>query len=193
VGRPHVGVELRTVEVVEGGPDGVAAVVGVDVAPGEAGELWVRTPAMSAGYADGGDLADRLSADGWFRTGDVGRIDADGFVWIEGRVSSMINRGGLKVFPAEVEEVLRLDPSVADVAVVGVPDERLGEVPWAFVVPARAGAGAGGLDDAVLDARCREHLAPYKVPVRFEPVDELPRNEVGKVLNRDLIERAVRS
>ncbi len=113
---------------------------GADVAAGEPGELWVLTPALSAGYADGADLADRLSADGWFRTGDFGRIDADGFVWIEGRVSSMINRGGLKVFPGEVEEVLRLAPAVADVAVVGAPDDRLGEVPWAFVVLRDVGA-----------------------------------------------------
>ena len=98
------------------------------------GELLLRTPAMSAGYADGADLADRLTADGWFRTGDIARVDDDGFVWIEGRVSDMINRGGLKVFPGEVEEVLRLDSSLADVAVVGVADERLGEVPVAFVV-----------------------------------------------------------
>ena len=95
VGRPHAGVEVRTDEAT--------------------GELQVRTPALSAGYADGTDLGDRLTADGWFRTGDVGHLDDDGFVWIEGRLSDMINRGGLKVFPAEVEEVLRLSPDVADV------------------------------------------------------------------------------
>src|SRR5690606_15048616 len=137
-------------------------------------------------YADGTDLSDRLTPDGWFRTGDVARIDPDGFVWIEGRVSDMINRGGLKVFPAEVEEVLRLDPAVADAAVVGVPDDRLGEVPWAFVVA----DGDRPLDPAALDALCRQHLAPYKVPVRFEPVAELPRNGVGKVLKGALAERA---
>ncbi len=125
--------------------------------------------------------------DGWFRTGDVGRVDADGFVWIEGRVSDMINRGGLKVFPAEVAEVIRLSPAVADVAVVAVPDERLGEVPWAFVVPAAPGAD---VDADALGALCREHLAPYKVPVRFEAIDELPRNEIGKVLVTALVDRA---
>ena len=175
VGRPHEGVELRVV-----GDDGAEA------PPGAPGELWVRTPTLVAGYADGTDLGDRLSADGWFRTGDHARIDADGFVWIEGRVSDMVNRGGLKVFPAEVEEVLRLAPGVADAAVVGVPDERLGEVPWAFVVP----AGGEPPDRAALEATCRSHLAPYKVPVRFEPVAELPRNEVGKVLKTRLAERA---
>jgi acyl-CoA synthetase (AMP-forming)/AMP-acid ligase II len=174
VGRPHAGVEVRVVDE-----------HGVEVGPDVTGELWVRTPAMSAGYADGADLADRLSPDGWFRTGDVGRVDADGFVWIEGRVSDMINRGGLKVHPREVEEVIRLDPAVADVAVVGLPDDRLGEVPVAAVVWREGSAGA---PDA-LEARCRAHLAPYKVPVRFESVEALPRNEVGKVLASRLVER----
>ncbi len=175
VGRPHRGVEVRAVD-----PDGRT------LGPDEPGELWVRTPALSAGYADGTDLGDRLTPDGWFRTGDVGRVDADGFVWIEGRVSDMINRGGLKVHPGEVEEVLRTVPGVADAAVVGVPDERLGEVPWAFVVA----AGAAPPPDDELVAACRAHLAPYKVPVRFLAVDELPRNEVGKVLKAELVREA---
>ncbi|HKE75216.1 MAG TPA: AMP-binding protein [Acidimicrobiales bacterium] len=152
VGRPHAGVEVRTAA---------------------SGELEVRTPARAAG-----DLSDRLTPDGWFRTGDVGRVDGDGFVWVEGRLSDMINRGGLKVHPDQVEEVLRLDPGVADAAVVGVPDDRLGEVPVAFVVPA-AGRLAPTSDG--LSGLCRAHLAPYKVPVRFEVVDALPRNEVGKL------------
>lgn len=175
VGRPHRGVVVRAVDA-----------EGTDVPVDGSGELWVTTPALSAGYADGTDLSDRLSPDGWFRTGDIGRVDGDGFVWIEGRVSDMINRGGLKVFPAEVAEVLLLSPAVADAAVVGAPDDRLGEVPWAFVVPAE---GAALPDRAALDALCREHLAPYKVPVRYVAVDELPRNEIGKVLTRDLVVR----
>jgi long-chain acyl-CoA synthetase len=132
------------------------------------GELLVRVPGR---------------IDDWQRTGDVARIDGDGFVWIEGRVSDMVNRGGLKVHPAEVEEVLRLAPAVTDAAVVGVPDDRLGEVPVAFVVT------DAPVDDGALEAVCREHLAPYKVPARFERVDVLPRNEVGKVLKRALVER----
>ena len=164
VGRPHEGVQVRI--------------------EGETGELQVITPALSAGYADGGDLADRLTDDGWFRTGDVGRVDEEGFVWIEGRLSDMVNRGGLKVFPAEVEEVLRLHPSVTDVAVAGVPDDRLGEVPWAFVVSSQR---EGAMDPSVLEAHTREHLAPYKVPAGWTEVPELPRNEVGKVLLRELI------
>jgi acyl-CoA synthetase (AMP-forming)/AMP-acid ligase II len=169
-GRPHRGVDVR---VDEG-----------------TGELQIRTPTMVGASAGGlgAELADRLTDDGWFRTGDVGHVDADGFVWIDGRLGEMINRGGLKVFPAEVEEVLRLSPAVGDVAVVGVDDERLGEVPWAFVVP--AGGGAGVADPADLAALCRAHLAPFKVPVGFESIDALPRNEVGKVLGRELAARA---
>jgi acyl-CoA synthetase (AMP-forming)/AMP-acid ligase II len=175
VGRAHEGVTLRIV-----GPDG--AELGTD----EQGELFVRTPAVSAGYADGADLGDRLTPDGWFRTGDIARVDPQGFLWIEGRVSDMINRGGNKVFPGEVEEVVRLSPDVAECAVAGVPDDRLGEVPWAFVVL----TPGASLDPQALTAVCRAELAPYKVPVRFVAVDALPRNEAGKVLARQLIDQA---
>jgi acyl-CoA synthetase (AMP-forming)/AMP-acid ligase II len=126
-------------------------------------------------------LGDRATPDGWLRTGDQGRVDDDGFLWIEGRASDMVNRGGLKVYPAEVEEVLRAVPGVSDVAVVGIPDERLGEVPVAAVV--------GDADAAELESRCRAHLAPYKVPVRFVIVDALPRKEVGKILRAEVQRR----
>jgi acyl-CoA synthetase (AMP-forming)/AMP-acid ligase II len=177
VGRPHTGVHVQAVDT-----DGVA------LPAGDAGELVVRTPALERDEAMRSELADRMTVDGWFRTGDIGRVDAEGFVWIEGRVSDMINRGGLKVFPDEVAEVLRLAPAVDDAAVVGVPDDRLGEVPVAFLVRP---AGAPSLDGDALDALCRAHLAPYKVPIRYLTVDELPRNEIGKVLSRELVERAV--
>jgi acyl-CoA synthetase (AMP-forming)/AMP-acid ligase II len=136
---------------------------------------------MAAGYADGSTIADRL-VDGFVRTGDLARVDDDGFVWIEGRVGEVINRGGNKVFPDHVEEVLRLSPRVRDAAVVGVPDDRLGEVPVAFVV--------GDASDEELVALCREHLVAYKVPSAFHRVDVLPRSEVGKVLRRELALRA---
>jgi acyl-coenzyme A synthetase/AMP-(fatty) acid ligase len=165
VGRPHPGIEVRA------DPD-------LD------GELVVRTPALRDGARRAG--GGRTTASGWYRTGDLGRVDDDGFVWIDGRVSQMINRGGLKVFPAEVEEVLRLAPGVADVAVVGVPDARLGQVPWAFVVLTPGAA----LELPALDELARTHLAPYKVPVAVRVVDRLPRNDVGKVLARDLVAAA---
>lgn len=175
-GRPHAGVEVRVV-----GDDG--AEVGVD----EIGSLRVRPPSMAVGYATGEALDDRVDAGGFVDTGDLGRVDADGFVWIEGRAGDVINRGGNKVFPDQVEEVLRLSRAVADVAVAGVPDDRLGEVPVAFVVPA---AGAG-VDEAELEALCREHLVAYKVPVAFRRIDAVPRTEVGKVQRAALAARYV--
>ncbi|MGP0030108.1 MAG: class I adenylate-forming enzyme family protein [Acidimicrobiales bacterium] len=167
-GRPHPGVAIK-----------VVAADGAAVPDGAVGELLVRPPRMASGYADGNSLDDRLDAQGYVRTGDFARVDDDGFVWIEGRVGDVINRGGNKVFPGQVEEVLSLSPDVHEVAVVGVPDERLGEVPVAFVV--------GDAPDDELERLCREHLVAYKVPVAFRHVDALPRSEVGKVLRRDLV------
>ena len=142
----------------------------------------MRPPSTAVGIA-----AERVDADGFLDTGDLARVDADGFVWIEGRAGDVINRGGNKVFPEHVEEVLRFVPGVAEAAVVGVPDDRLGEVPVAYVVT--TAASGDDLDEdlvAQLVAICREHLAPYKVPVAFRRVDALPRSEVGKVLRREL-------
>jgi acyl-CoA synthetase (AMP-forming)/AMP-acid ligase II len=182
VGRPHPGVEARVVGTT---PDGAVHPLPL----GEIGELEVKPPSMAAGYASGADLADRVTPDGFVRTGDMARIDEDGFVWIEGRLGDLINRGGNKVFPDQVEEVLRLSPAVADAAVVGVPDDRLGEVPVAFVVAAGSGDPGADLSDRSLSELCRSHLVPYKVPVAFVVVDHLPRNDAGKLLRRELAGR----
>src|ERR1700733_15175149 len=168
VGRPHPGVKIKVV-----GEDG-------SVTPTDAlGELLVKPPRMASGYADGESLDDRLDPEGFVRTGDYARIDGDGFVWIEGRVGDVINRGGNKVFPGQVEEVLLLSPGVSEVAVVGLPDVRLGEVPVAFIV--------GNASDAELGQLCRDHLVAYKIPVAFRRMETLPRSEVGKVLRRELV------
>ncbi len=172
VGRPHPGVEIRIVD-----DDG--AVVGTD----QVGELCVRPPSMAVGYAadpSGAGLGERLDPDGYLHTGDLARVDDDGFVWIEGRIGDVINRGGNKVFPEHVEEVLRLAPGVRDVAVVGVPDDRLGEVPVAFLVGARRRRRRS-------TNCCRDHLVPYKVPSAYHRVDALPRNDAGKILRPALI------
>ena len=166
-GRAHAGVDIRVVDD-----------AGDEVEPGAVGELLVRPPRMAAGYAGGASLADRVDAEGYVRTGDHARLDAEGFVWIEGRTSDLINRGGNKVFPEQVEEVLRLVPGVDDVAVVARRDDRLGEVPVAVVV--------GSASDEDLAAACRAELAPYKVPVAFTRTASLPRNEIGKRLRRQL-------
>jgi long-chain acyl-CoA synthetase len=139
------------------------------------------------GYAsDARELDTRLDPDGFLRTGDIGHLDDDGFLWIDGRVSDAINRGGLKVYPGDVEEVLRTDPAVADVCVAGVADRRVGEVPWAWIVLAPGAT----LDADALAQRCRDRLAPYAVPARFLAIAELPRNDVGKVLRRVLVDEA---
>jgi acyl-CoA synthetase (AMP-forming)/AMP-acid ligase II len=177
VGRPHEGIEVRIVRDDR-----------TDAATDEPGEIWARSPFVMRGYAsDAHELDTRLDADGFLRTGDIGHLDDDGFLWIDGRVSDAINRGGLKVYPGDVEEVLRADPAVADVCVAGAPDRRVGEVPWAWVVLAPGAT----LDPDALAQRCRDRLAPYAVPVRFLAVDELPRNDVGKVLRRVLVDEAV--
>ena len=147
---------------------------GVDVRIDTDGRLFVRPPNTATG------LDDRVDADGFVDTGDLARVDEDGFVWIEGRAGDLINRGGNKVFPDAVEEVLRLSSAVDDVAVVGAPDARLGEVPVAFLV-------GRPVPDSELDALCREHLVAYKIPVAFHWIDELPRSEVGKVLRKQLM------
>lgn len=146
-------------------------------------EVMVRTPTTAARKIDPAFL-DRLTDDGWFHTGDLGWFDDDGFLWLDGRVSDMINRGGLKVFPGTVEDVLLAADGVREAAVVGVPDERVGEVPWAFVV-----RSDDGPDEGDLIAWCREKLTPYRVPVRIVFVDTLPRNEAGKVVKRELAAR----
>jgi long-chain acyl-CoA synthetase len=171
VGRPHPGVEIKVL-----GDNGVI------LANGETGTLHVRTPNMAAGYASGDRMNDRVDSEGFIDTGDIARVDKEGFVWIEGRVGDVINRGGNKVYPGDVEEVLRLSPDVADVAVVGAPDERLGEVPVAFYT----GKPASASD---LEALCRQHLVAYKVPVSYQYIDALPRNEAGKVLRSALVTR----
>ncbi len=174
VGRPHPGVAVRVVPL-DPDPDHPSG-----VGSGPVGRLWVRPPRRALG--EGGDdaLAARIDADGYVDTGDLARIDADGFVWLEGRAGEVINRGGNKVFPEAVEDVLRLHPGVRDVAVAGRPDDRLGEVPVAYIV------ADAPLDAAELAEWCRERLVPYKVPVQFEPVAHIPRNEIGKVLRREL-------
>lgn len=171
VGRPHPGIE---VSIRGEGDERLPA--------GEVGEVCVRSPYVMAGYLARDAESARFTDDGLLRTGDLGRFDHDGFLWLEGRRSELINRSGLKVFPGEVEEALRDHATVGDVAVAAMPDDRVGEVPWAFVVP-RAGAA---LDYAELEAHARERLVPYKVPARFVAVDALPRNEVGKVVRREL-------
>jgi long-chain acyl-CoA synthetase len=171
VGRPHASMKLR-----------VRDESGSELGANQLGELEIRpVSGLATGSAA---LEGRVTDDGWLRTGDLATIDDDGFVWIEGRISAMINRGGLKVFPDEVEEVLRSHPAVGEAGVFAVPDDRLGEVPAAYVVPTE-----GPIDGAELVEWCRARLAPYKVPIGVAVIESLPRNEIGKLLRAPLVER----
>jgi acyl-CoA synthetase (AMP-forming)/AMP-acid ligase II len=171
-GRPVDGVELRIVDE-----------PGAVVPAGERGEILVRGPGTMAGYLDDEEATRAtISPDGWLSTGDVGWVDNAGNVRIVDRIKDMVIVGGFNVSPAEIERALEGHDLVAQVAVVGIPHERMGEVPCAFIVPT---AGAP-VDEAAVLAWAEERLAGYKVPRRIVVVDELPLNAVGKVDKKKL-------
>jgi acyl-CoA synthetase (AMP-forming)/AMP-acid ligase II len=158
---------------------------GRELAAGEAGELWIGGPMVVPGYWDNPEATVREFVGGYWKSGDIGRIDADGYVYVFDRKKDMINRAGYKVYCAEVESVLAAHEAVIEAALVAQPDPVLGEKSRAFVV-AREGASA-----EVLRAYCAKHLADYKVPDFFTFLAEpLPRNANGKVLKRSLRERS---
>jgi len=172
VGLPMPGTDVRVV-----GEDGK------DVAPGEVGELWVRGPNNVRGYWNKPEETATAFTNGWFHTGDAGRIDEDGFVYVVDRIKDMVLRGGENVYCAEVEASIFEHPDVADVAVFGVPHDRLGEEVAAAVIR-RPGTSVG---EAELQEYLRDKLAAFKIPslVVFRD-SELPRNATGKVLKKDL-------
>ncbi len=149
----------------------------VDTKPGETGEIVVRGPITMIGYWQRPEASAEVLRDGWLRTGDLATVDDEGFLTLVGRARDMYISGGENVYPAEIEAVYEEHPAIREIAVVGVPDERWGEVGHAWCVPA---AGAP-LDGEALRAWGAERLADFKLPVRFEAVDELPRTETGKV------------
>ncbi len=172
-GRAVPGVEVRIAAVGTSDP----------LPPGEEGELLVRGDIVMLGYLDDpAATAEAIDGDGWLHTGDIGRVDADGNLQITDRLKDMYISGGFNVYPAEIEQVLARHDAVADVAVIGVPDERMGEVGRAFVV-LRPGSSA---EPADLVAFARERLANYKVPRLVELAQALPRNASGKVLKNNL-------
>lgn len=176
-GRALTGTRIRVV-------DDAGAALG----PGEEGHFEVATDSLFVGYLDRPDLtAAALTEDGWYRTGDLATIDEDGWLHITGRVVDVVNRGGEKIPVAEIEQLLHRHPAVADVAIVAMPDERLGERACAFVVP----ADGAGFDVAALRAHL-DGLAVAKQywPEHVELVDALPRNLVGKIEKHVLRDRA---
>jgi malonyl-CoA/methylmalonyl-CoA synthetase len=148
---------------------------------GDDGEILVRGPNVFSGYWGSPDATAESFTDGWFRTGDLGSFDPDGYLRILGRAKELIISGGLNVYPREVEDVLLAHPAVAEAAVVGTPSEEWGEVVSAFVVP----SGDPPDPDELL-AFVAERLAAFKRPRRLEFVDSLPRNALGKVVKREL-------
>ena len=176
VGRPRPGFEVRVVG--EGDRD---------LPAGEAGEVLLRGGSVMAGYLDDPEeTAKVLSADGWLRTGDLGVVDGAGRLRIVGRVKDMFIVGGFNAYPAEIENALLRHPDVQQAAVIGIPDERLGEVGMAFLVLAD---GAGVTPEGVIEWS-RQQMANYKVPRAVEIVDELPLNATGKVVKETLREHA---
>ncbi|MBX6350117.1 MAG: long-chain fatty acid--CoA ligase, partial [Clostridia bacterium] len=155
-----------------------------EVPVGEVGEICVRGPQVMKGYWNQPEETEKALRDGWLYTGDIGRMDEDGYFYVTDRKKDMINAGGFNVYPRDVEEVLFQHPAVQEAAVVGVPDPYRGETVKAYVVP-KAGAS---VSEAELDAHCRRLLAAYKVPRIYEFRAELPKSMVGKVLRRVLLE-----
>ena len=148
--------------------------------PGEPGELWIRGPGVVRHYLFGA-VPDRFDAEGWLSTGDLGALEPDGTVTLAGRSDDVINRGGEKVYPGEVEEVLLGDPRVLEAVVVGRPDAILGTVPVAYVIPVDPGTTDEAEFAAELLERCAEHLVAFRRPVQVTVVDDLPRAPAGKV------------
>lgn len=176
-GRAIPGVEVVVV-------DGDGTVLG----PDQPGEVLVRGyNVMREYFEDPAQTAEAIDSDGWLHTGDVGTLDSDGYLVITDRTKDMFIVGGFNAYPAEIEKLLLAHPAIAQVAVVGVPDERMGEVGAAFVVP----VADGSLDADEVIAWAKEHMANYKVPRRVEIVDALPLNASGKVLKFELRDRAI--
>ncbi|MBJ7528147.1 MAG: long-chain-fatty-acid--CoA ligase [Nocardioides sp.] len=172
-GRPVPDVEVRIVD-----PATLE-----DLPVGEHGEIWLRTPQLMKGFLNKPEAtAEVVTADGWFRTGDMGRVDDGGYVFVEDRLKDMIISGGENIYSPEIERVLAEHPAVMEVAIIGVPDDTWGEAVKA-VVSLREGASATPEE---LIAHCREHLAHFKCPKSVDILDLLPRNPTGKILKRSL-------
>jgi len=174
-----VGVRQTAVEVRVAGPDGAP------LPAGEVGEVLVRGDTVMAGYWQDEAATAAALRDGWLWTGDMGTLDADGYLTLKDRSKDVVISGGSNIYPREVEEVLLLHPAVAEVSVIGAPDPEWGEVVVAFVAP-RAGQS---VDSAALDALCLDHIARFKRPKRYCFVPALPKNNYGKVLKTALREQ----
>ena len=177
-GRAMEGVEMKLVDN-----------HGQEVPEGNEGEIWFRGFNVMQGYLDDpGQTALAITPDGWLKTGDVGVMDADGYVRITDRIKDMFIVGGFNTYPAEIENILCSMPGIARAAVIGVPDARMGEVAHAYIVPAAVEA----IDEAAVIAWAKDNMANYKVPRTVSFIAELPMNAGGKVLKNELRELAAK-
>jgi acyl-CoA synthetase (AMP-forming)/AMP-acid ligase II len=172
--------------VPDGCPVRIVGEDGADVAPGGEGEILGRPTRAGRYLTEAGTEQLPVDADGWYHTGDVGRLDEHGILYVTGRLKEMMIVGGFNVFPAEVEDALRQSPLVRDAVVVALPDDRLGEVPVAGIV----WSGAARDDVAALESECRARLAPYKVPREWFALEALPLTGNGKLDRRRAAELA---
>jgi len=177
-GRPRTGMEVAVLDA-----------SGAPLPVGEIGEICCRGPAVFAGYHDNPEATAKALRGGWFHTGDLGRLDARGLLYITGRESDMYICGGSNVYPREVEEVLLTHPGVAEVAIVGMPDAKWGEIGVAVVVRR---AGFEALDEPDLRAHLDGRSARYRWPQRWHFWDELPKSGYGKILKRGIKERLIK-
>jgi fatty-acyl-CoA synthase len=170
-GRPSPGHDIRVVDA-----------EGRELPAGDVGEIQIRAPNVMKGYWNKADASAKALEGGWFRTGDAGYFDKDGYLYIHDRVKDMIVSGGENIYPAEVENAIFGHPAVADVAVIGVPDEKWGEAVKGIIVKKPGVA----VDAADIIAYARDRIAGYKLPKSIDFVDTLPRNPTGKILRREL-------
>ena len=172
VGPPIPGTQMMIVDLVTGEP----------LEPGQDGEVWVRGPQVMKGYFNNPQAtADMITTDDWLRTGDIGHVNEDGYLFIVDRAKELIKYKGFQVAPAELEAVLLKHPAIADAAVIGVPDDEAGEVPKAFIVRAR------DVDEHEILHFVAEHVAPYKKVRYIEFRDAIPKSPSGKILRRVLV------
>jgi len=170
-GRPSVGVQARIMDA-----------DGNEVPLGEVGEIWIKSDSNMQSYYNLPEETAKNLTDGWVHTGDAGSMDAEGYIYLKDRIKDMVVSGGENIYPVEVENAIAHHPSVADVAVIGVPDQKFGEALLAFVV-LKPGAELGV--EEMIDF-CRERIAGYKIPRKLEIIPEMPRNPSGKILKKEL-------
>ena len=163
---------------------------GRTLGPNQVGEIWFRSPSLIRGYWNRPEVTAETIVDGWLRSGDIGILDEEGFIYVQDRAKDMVLRAGENVYCAEVEAAIYEYPDVYEAAVFGVPHERLGEEVAAAIVP-RAGRP---LDEDALRAFLKQHIAPFKIPTRIvlHP-QQLPRNPAGKILKQNLREELIAS